>query len=155
ADQTKTPDATAIGEGDMFAIWLYPPSRLLVLHRAVIVLKLGIALLAGLLVFTVLIKARDRRPGPISACLTSLGVETCCKRILLGKHCTIALEIIVGDPASIHPRAHAFVADELHNANGFINGLILLLVACYLVLVDQHVPGPFSTEALEDHSFCL
>src|SRR5713226_5940469 len=48
AYETETTNATAIGEGDMFATRLYLPSRLLVLDTAVIMLKMGIALLAWL-----------------------------------------------------------------------------------------------------------
>ena len=49
AHQTKTPDATAIGEADVFAIGFNLPARLFVFDGTVIMLKPGIAFLAGLL----------------------------------------------------------------------------------------------------------
>src|SRR5690348_5222464 len=57
ADQAQPSNATAIGEGDVLAIGFDAPSGLFVLHRAVIVLKLRIALLARLLGAAILIEA--------------------------------------------------------------------------------------------------
>src|SRR5215472_11035154 len=106
-------------------------------------LKLGIPLLAGLVVLAVLIEAGNSKPGPISTGLTSLGVEKRRKRVLLSKNRTVALQVIFGDTAPVHPLAQAFVPNELHNANGLINGLILLLVPVQFGLVDQHQISPF------------
>jgi hypothetical protein len=142
ADQPHTPGVTAIREGDVFAIGFNLPSRRFVFHRAVIVLELRIALLAGLLVFTIFIEAGNRRPGSISRSLTSLGVEPRCERELFGKLRTVALKIILGDAMPIHPLAQTLVADELDNANGFINRCILLCISVQFVLVDQHQISP-------------
>ncbi len=51
------------------------PSGLLVLDGAVIVLKLGIALLPGLVGCAVLIEAANRKPSTVSTGLTGLRVE--------------------------------------------------------------------------------
>jgi hypothetical protein len=55
------------------------PSSLLVLNRAVVVLKSGIALLSRFVFTTVLVEARDSKPCTVGTCLTSLGVEATAK----------------------------------------------------------------------------
>ena|SRR5689334_14398179 len=66
----------------------------------------------------------------------------------MGKHRAIALQVVFRDPTAIHPLAQTLVADELDNANGFLNGLILLLVAVEFVLVDQHDACSFLSDVL-------
>src|SRR5260370_701540 len=102
------------------------PSRLFVVDGAVIVLKAGIALRALLLVLAIVIEPLDSRPCAIRTGLTGLGIEVVGKGILVGKLSTIALQVVLPDAAFVHPQAQAFVADELDEANGFINGGILL-----------------------------
>lgn len=138
AHQAQAPNATTIREGDVFAIRIRFPSRRFVLDRTVVVLKARIAFLGGIVVLAVLIEAGDGRPGSISRNLTSLGVEQGCERVLPGQHRTVALQVIFGDTMLIHPLAQALVADELHNANRFINGLIVLLISVQFVFVDEH-----------------
>jgi hypothetical protein len=115
------------------------PPRGFVLHAPIVMLKTGVAFLPRLVVLAVLIEARDGEPSPISTGLTSLRVETSGKRVLFGKHGTIALQVILADTALIHPEAKTLVADELHYADSFINGGVLPFRAVYLVLVDKHL----------------
>ena len=65
ADESKTTNPTAISEANVAAIWLQLPARLFVFYRAVIVLKLGIAFLARLVVLAVVIEAGNSKPGTI------------------------------------------------------------------------------------------
>src|SRR5258708_7944395 len=84
AHQTQSTNAAAIGKGDMFAVTVQLPTRLFVLNTAIVVLKLRIALLAGLLLATIIIEALDRRPRPISRHLAGLGIEKRGKRVFTG-----------------------------------------------------------------------
>src|SRR5947209_409684 len=123
--QPQSPDATAVGEGEMTPIGVKLPARGFVFHRAVIVLKLRIALLAWLVLGAVLIEARDSRPGTVGTGLARLRIETTDEGVLLGKFGAGALQIVPAGPTSIHPQAHALVADELHHPDGLIDGGIL------------------------------
>ena len=125
----------------MLAIRFDLPSRLLVLDRTIIMLKLGITLLAGLLVLAVVIETGDSEPGSISRSLAGLRVETRSKGIVFGKPRTGALQVIVGDTPCVHPQAQALVPDELHNPDSIINGLILLGAAIELVLLNPTRPS--------------
>lgn len=125
ANQTQASNSAAIGETDMSAIWLKLPSRLLVLHAAAIMLKLGIAALSGLLVAAVLIEASDGRPGTISGSLPGLGVETSRKGVLFRKFGGVALQIVSVRSTSLHPEAQAFVAHKLRGSDRLIDGAIL------------------------------
>jgi hypothetical protein len=144
ADESQTTNPTPIGEADVSAIGLHLPAGLLVFHRAVVMLKLGIALLARLVRFAVSIEARDGEPGPVSTGLPSLRIETSSKGIRFGKGGTIALQVVLGDSAFIHLLAQAFVAHELDDTNGFINRSVLLLGASNFVLEDEHASCPCS-----------
>src|SRR2546428_9881939 len=107
ANELHPPDATSIREGEVFPVWFQLPSGLFVFHRAVIVLKLGIAFLARLMRFAVVIEAGDSEPCPVSRGLTSLGVEASSKGIRFGKDSTIALQLILVDASRVHPEAQA------------------------------------------------
>ena len=48
AHQAQSPNAASIDEGDVTSIGLQLPSRLLIFHASIVVLKLGVAFLAGL-----------------------------------------------------------------------------------------------------------
>jgi hypothetical protein len=48
---------------------------------------------------------------------------------LLREDSTIDLQIILGNAALVHPLAQAFIADELHHANSFIDSGIVRLGA--------------------------
>src|SRR2546422_7705663 len=61
AYQSQTSNTTPIGEGNVLPIRRELPARLLVLHAPVIVLKPGIAFLAGLVVLAVLIEAGNSK----------------------------------------------------------------------------------------------
>jgi len=138
AYQSQATNATAINEADMLAIRFDLPAGLLVFYGTVIVLELGIALLAGLLVLAVLIETGDSEPGSISTRLSGLRVETGGKEVLTGKRRTVALQVILVDAPLIHPQAQALVPDELHNPDSFINGLILLFAPVEFVLLNEH-----------------
>src|SRR5438132_6619240 len=122
----------------MFPIRFQLPASLFVFYRAVIMLELGIALLARLVVLTVLIETGDSEPGSICTGLTSLRVEAHRKRILTGKGGTIALEVILTDALLIHPQTETRISDELHHANGVVDSGVLRFVCIHLVLVDEH-----------------
>src|SRR6266700_3420448 len=62
SNQAQPTNPTAIGEGDVLAIRLKLPTRLFVFQRTVIMLKFGIAFLAWLVCFAVLIEAGDSKP---------------------------------------------------------------------------------------------
>ena len=68
-------------------------------------LKLGVALLARLVIEAILIEARDGSPGTVSTGLTSLRIECTGKRVLFSKDGTVALQIIFVDATGIHPQA--------------------------------------------------
>src|SRR5205814_598269 len=61
SNQTQSPNPTAIGEGDVFAIIIKLPSSLFVFYGSIVVLKLGIALLSGLFVLAILIEPGDSK----------------------------------------------------------------------------------------------
>ncbi len=115
ANQFETPNPTAIGEGDVPSIGFQFPSRGFVLDAPVVALKPGIALLAGFLVFAVVIEARNSKPRTISRRLTGLRVELSRKGGLFGKDCTIGLQVVFGGTTLVHPQAQRLVADELDN----------------------------------------
>src|SRR2546425_574024 len=120
ANQAEATNATAIGEGDVASIGVQLPSRLLVLDAPVIMLKLGITLLARFLVPTILIEAGDSSPGTVGTGLTGLRIETGGKRVVFGKDGAIALQIVLVDPAPVHPKTETLVTNELHDANRFM-----------------------------------
>ena len=102
-------------------------------------LKLWVPLLPRLVGFAILIEARDGRPGTVGTGLTGLRIERLGKRVLFGKHGTIALQIVLADTAFVHPQAQALVTDELHDADRVVDSLILCLIAVQFVLLYQHV----------------
>lgn len=65
ANQTEPAYSTTIREGDMLAIRIELPARAFILYRAVVPLKLRIALFTGLVFQAVRIEAIDGTPGPI------------------------------------------------------------------------------------------
>ena len=101
-------------------------------------LKTGIALLAWFLGFTIIVETLERLGSTGSRGLTSLGIETSGKGKGVSKYRAIDLQIVLRDVSLIHPQAQALVADELHHADRFIYGSILLLGTVHFVLVDQH-----------------
>lgn len=143
AHQTQAANPTAIYETNMFAGGFQFPARLFILHGTVIMLERGIALLAGLMLRAVVIEAGNRAPGTICRGLPGLRVETGGKGILVSEHGTVALEVIFGDTASVHPLAQALVPDELGDPNGFLDSSILLWAAVEFVLLNEH-PLAFS-----------
>ncbi len=143
ADQTQTPDGCGIGEGEVASVGVQFPPGLLVLHTSIVVLKLRIAFLSQLVLAAVVIEALNGRPCAVGADLSRLRVQASGKGVRFGKHGTGALQVIVGDATLIHPEAQAFVADELHDADGFINGDVLLWLACQFVFQCQHGTCPF------------
>ncbi len=90
-------------------------------------LKSGIAFLAWLVALAVVIEAGNGKPRSISASLPGLGIETSSKGIVFGEYSTIALQIILGDAALVHPQAQAFVADELYDSDSILESSVLLL----------------------------
>ena len=142
-NQAEATNATAIDKGDMTPIGVNLPSCLLIFHTAVVVLKLGVSLLSRLLVAAILIEARDGSPGTIRTGLTSLGIEVVGKGVLFCQNGTIALQVILVDFVSVHPKTEALVANELHHADRFIDSRVLLLIAVQFVLRDQHCLLPF------------
>ena len=138
ANQAKTANPTAIGEGDMRARGLELPSSSFVLDASVVMLELRIAFLSGLVLKTVGIEPINSEPCTISTGLTSLGVEARGKRVLFGKDSAGGLQVIFRDTSAIHPQAQTCVADELHRTDSLFYGLVLYGVAIQLVFVDQH-----------------
>jgi hypothetical protein len=137
-NQTETAYTTTICEGEVTTIRLKLPSIDFVFHRAVVVLKLGIAFLSRFLLFAIVIEARDSKPCTVSTGLTSLSTELPGKGIFLSKNFTVGLQVVFGDILTVHPQSQRFVADELDNADGLVNGGILLFVSIHLILIDQH-----------------
>jgi hypothetical protein len=125
ANETQSPNPTAIGEPDMFPIVRELPPRGFVLDAPVVMLKSGIAFLAWFLRLAVLIEAVDRKPSTVCTRLTSLGIETSGKGVFFGKSGTAALQIVLVDAVPIHPQTEALVSDELHYTNGFIYRSVL------------------------------
>ena len=114
------------------------PTSCLVFHASVIVLKLGIAFLPRLVVLAILVEAGDGNIGTVGTGLSGLGVETTGERVFFCQDSAIGLQVVLRDVHPIHPQTYACVADELHNAYRFFDGLELFLGAIKLVLVDQH-----------------
>ena len=115
-------------------------------------LKPGIAFLARLVRFALVIEARNGKPGTISTGLSRLGVKMMGKGIFTSKQSTVDLQSILGDtlpPTLIHPQTKKLVADELGHADSFIDSLKLCVRAIELVLVDQHPSCPFLFAMLE------
>src|SRR5438045_3695534 len=97
------------------------PSCLLIFHASIIMLKFWVSFLTRLVVAAILIEAGDGGPGTVGTSLTSLGIETVGKRVLFGKDSTIALQVILANLASVHPQTETLIANELHDADGFVN----------------------------------
>ena len=72
AHKPQPPDAAAISEREVSAIWLKLPAGLLVLDAAAIVLKRWIAFFPWLVMAAVLIEAGDRSPCSICGGLSGL-----------------------------------------------------------------------------------
>src|SRR5258708_1003635 len=138
-NQFEATNPTAIGEGDMTAIWIKLPPRGFVLHTSVVALKLRISLLPWFLVLAILIEAGDSKPCTGSRCLTSHGIEATSEGVFFSENSTVGLQVVLGDILAIHPHPQAFVTDELDNTNSLFDGSKLFLGAIKLVLVDQHV----------------
>src|SRR5437763_3407496 len=98
----------------MLPIRLQLPARLLVLHRAVIMLKTGIPLLAWLVLLAIVIEARDSQPRSISTGLTSLGIEASSKGLVTSKHSTITLQVNIGYTAFLHSHTEELIYDEMN-----------------------------------------
>src|SRR5260370_41417624 len=143
SNQAESANSAAIGEGDIFAIIIQLPSSLLVLNRAVIVLKLRIAFLPWLVLSTIGIETINSEPSTISTGLTSLGLWSTGKGKLKRQDSAIGLQVVFVDTIAIHPQAYAFIADELHNTYRLFNACLLFLIAIKLVLVDQHASYTF------------
>src|SRR6266705_1184821 len=139
ANQAESAYPTAIGESDMSAVIVKLPSGSLVLNAPIVMLKSGIAFLAGLFDLAMLIESLDSKPRTGSRGVTGLGIEAMGKREVTGQDSTIDLQVVFGDTTAIHPQAQTLVTDELHHADSLFDDLELLLVAIQLVLVDQHI----------------
>ena len=109
-------------------------------------LKAGVALLAWLLLAAILVEAADTSPSSICRCLTGHRIEPGGKGVVLGPLRTEGLQVILTDASrcapvlrgGIHPEPDSFVPDELHGADGFINGALLGLIHPQLVFEYQH-----------------
>ena len=132
------PNRASVCEGDVLAVRFQLPARLFILHGAVVVLEAGIALLAGLVVFAVLVEALDGEPGARGGGLPCLGVELASEGELPGKVSAKALEVVLGGAAHLHPEPERLVPDELDDADGLLDGGLLCLCSVYLVFVDEH-----------------
>src|SRR6266480_4141431 len=102
SNQTKAANATAIGEGDMPAIWIKLPTCLFVLHASVVALKLWVSFLSGLVVLAIVIEAGDGKIRTIGTGLMSLGVESGGERIFFSKNSAIGLQVVFGDIIAVH-----------------------------------------------------
>jgi hypothetical protein len=91
-------------------------------------LEARIALFPWFLGFAVVIKALNSKPCSVSTGLPSLGVEVMSKGILMSKDGTILLQVILGRVV-IHPETETLIANELADANSFINRRVLCLRA--------------------------
>ena len=103
SNQPHPPDATAIREGQVPAVGVQFPARLLVLHRAVIVLEAGIALPARFLLLAFAVELLDGKPGTGGGGLSGLGVEPSGKGEVFGEDGAEALQVIAVSAARIHP----------------------------------------------------
>src|SRR2546421_6885311 len=131
-------DGASVREGDVLAVRFQFPARLLVLDGAVVMLEAGIALLAGLVVEARFVEALDGEPGARGGGLPCLRVELASEGELPGKKCAQALEVVLGGAAHLHPEAQGLVPDELDDADGLLDGGVLLGRPVYFILVDQH-----------------
>ena len=131
-------DGASVREGDVLAVWFQFPARLFILDGAVVMLEAGIALLAGRVVEARLVEALDGEPGARGGGLPCLRVELASEGELPGKRRAQALEVVLGGAARVHPEAQGFVPDELDDADGLLDGGVLLWRSVYLILVDQH-----------------
>jgi hypothetical protein len=135
-------------EADMRAVCSQLPAAHLVFNRAIVMLKTGIALLAWLVLATVLKEADNRLPSPICRCLPRLGIQLGGKGILQCQLGAERLKIVARDATCIHPGPQAFVADELGSANGLIYRGALGVVGPEFVLQYQHA-APVAVRHLE------
>lgn len=138
AHKAEATDATTIREGDMPAIRLQLPARLLVLSTPVVMLEGGIALFAGLLFSAIVVEAGDGGPGAGSGGLPCLRVEPPGKGVLAGQLGAEALEVVLAGSTHLHPEVQRLVANELDDANSLLNSGILLLRPVQLVFIAQH-----------------
>src|SRR5713226_2349232 len=138
ANQTQATNATAIGENHVFAIGFKLPAALFILDASSIVLKLWVALLARLVFLAVVVEPLNSKPCPVCTGLPCLGIESRSKGEFFGKDSTSDLQIVFRDTLPIHPQAQTCVADELNDADCFINCCVLFGGTIKLVLVDQH-----------------
>ena len=138
ADQPHGPDATAVREGEVLAVRLQLPARLLVLHAAVIMLEVGGALLAGPVVLAVIVEALDGEPGAVGTGLPGLGVEPAGKRVLFGKVGAQALQVVPAGAAHLHPEPQGLVPDKLDDAHGLLDGDLLRRCPVQFVLIAEH-----------------
>lgn len=152
--QAECPDVGAIGKGQTLPIWLQTPAAYLVLGRAVIVLKTGIALLAGFVLAAILVEATDSRPGAICRCLPRIGVQLGGKGEVFGKLRAEALLLNPADVLPIHPQAQRLVANELDGADGFLNRGALGLIHAQFVFNTQHNSALLSWQPSCIYSFC-
>src|SRR6266851_3885564 len=102
ANQTEATNAAAIGEGDMFAIIIQLPTSLLILDRAVVVLKLGIAFLSRLVLSAIGIEPINSKPCTISTGLTGLGIELGGKWECFCQDSATGLQVVFRDMIAIH-----------------------------------------------------
>ena len=72
AYQSQATNATPIGEANMLAVRFDLPTRVLVFYAPIVMLKLGIALLARLLILAILVETGNGKPGSISTRLSGL-----------------------------------------------------------------------------------
>ena len=146
ADQAQCADAHAIREGDMLSVAVQLPTRCFVLYRAVVFLETGIAfclppprsLGARLLLTAVFIEAGDGLPGTVSTGLTRHRIEPGGKRVVLGKLSAEGLHLVLAHAPRIHPQPDGLIADELDDADGFVNLSLLALIGSQLVFQNQH-----------------
>jgi hypothetical protein len=138
AHQSQASDARAIREREVPAVRFQSPACRFVLYRAVVMLELGIAFLARLLVLTVLIEPLDSKPGARGRGLSCLRVEPLGERVVGSKNGALALQIVLVRPSPIHPTAQALVPDELDNPYRLLDGGVLSFAPVEFVFVDQH-----------------
>jgi len=104
----------------MLAIRFELPTRVLVFYGTVIVLELGIALLARLMILAMLVETGNGKPRSISTRLTGLRVETGGKGIVMGKPRTVALEVILGDSPSGFQATRRFCISKMGRTSALV-----------------------------------
>src|ERR1700676_3816551 len=102
----------------MLSIGFQPPACRFIFDGSVIVLKCGIALLPWFLAFTVLVEARDGRPGSISRRLTRPRLQADGKVILFCQKRAIALPVIFAGIVRVPPGPEGCIANELRHPYG-------------------------------------